>query len=159
MVQKKLAAKLYGLISGTFARSRYRDLDGHWRNRVYDGRFIFSAQGGFKPNSNWEFSLRWDWAGGMPYTPFDIETSQAAGSGVFDISMINGRRLPDYQSLNIRADRRFYFRSSNLVLYISVWNVFNRKNTVSYYWNTIEQRPDSVNGWGVLPVFGVEFEF
>ncbi len=159
LVQKKFARKLYGLLSGTFARSRYRDLDGLWRNRAYDGRFIFSAQGGFKPNPNWEFSLRWDWAGGMPFTPFDVEASQSAGSGVFDIAMINGRRLPDYQSLNIRADRRFYFRSSNLVLYISVWNVFNRKNTVSYYWNTIEQKPDSVNGWGILPVLGVEFEF
>ena len=35
-------------------------------------------------------------------------------------------RYPDYHSLNVRFDRRFHFGASNVVLYISAWNAYNR---------------------------------
>jgi hypothetical protein len=159
MIQKKLANKLYGVISASYFRSCYKGLDGVWRNRVYDNRLVFSSEGGYKLNKFWEFGLKWIYAGGAPYTPFDVVASQAVNSGVFDETHLNGERLPAYHSLNLRFDKRFYFSSSNLIIYFSVWNVYNRKNVFSYYWNTIDTKPDRVSGWGLLPVLGVEFEF
>lgn len=159
MVQKKLAKKLYGVISVSYFRSRYKGLDGAWRNRVYDNKYMFSAEGGYKLNKFWEFGLKWIYAGGAPYTPFDVFASQAVNSGIFNETRINGERLSAYHSLNLRTDKRFYFGSSNLIIYFSMWNVYNRKNVFSYYWNTIDRKPDRVLGWGILPVLGVEFEF
>ncbi|MFQ6083161.1 MAG: TonB-dependent receptor domain-containing protein [Candidatus Aminicenantia bacterium] len=159
MIQKKLADKLYGVISGSYFRALYPGLDGVWRNRVYDNRYIFSVEGGYKLNKYWEFSLKWNYAAGAPYTPFDIEASRTINSGIFDWKRINGERLPAYHSLSIRFDKRFYFQSTNLIIYFSVWNVFNRKNVFSYYWNTIEKKPDKLLGLPLLPVLGVEFEF
>lgn len=159
MIQKKLADRIYGLISCSYFRTRYRDLSGLWQNRVYDNRFIFSVEGGWKISPTWEFSLKWNYAGGAPFTPFDLEASQAANTGIFDEERINGARLPVYHSMNLRFDKRFYFRSSNLIISFSVWNVFNRKNVMAYYWNTIDQRPGMTLGWGLLPVLGIEFEF
>ncbi len=159
MIQKKLAKKLYGLISTSYSRARYRDLDGKWRNRVYDSRFILSMEGGYKLNKYWEFGLKLNYAGGVPYTPFDIEASRAVNSGIFDWTRINSECLPSYCTLNIRTDKRFYFGGSNLIIYFSLWNVFNRKNVFSYYWNTIERKAGRSSGWGLLPVLGVEFEF
>jgi hypothetical protein len=103
--------------------------------------------------------LKWNNARGAPFTPFDLEASQAANSGIFDEARINGARLPVYHSLNFRFDKRFYFRSSNLIISFSVWNVFNRKNVMAYCWNPIDQRPSMTLGWGLLPVLGNEFEF
>ncbi len=159
LIQKKLAEKIYGVIGVSYFRTRYRDFDGVWRNRMYDNRYIFSMEGGYKINKFWEFGVKWNYAGGAPYTPFDIEASTAANSGIFDASHINAKRLPDYHTLNLRVDKRFYFGASNLIAYVSVWNVFDRKNIAAYYWNTIESKPDVVSQWGILPAVGVEFEF
>ena len=159
MLQKKLADKLYGVVSASYFRTRYRDFLGIWRNRIYDNRYIFAVEGGYKVNKHWQLGLKWNYAGGAPFTPFDLEASQVANSGIFDSLHINAKRLPVYHSLNIRMDKRFYFRTSNLVLYLSIWNILNRKNVASYYWNTIDNFPARVLGWGLLPAVGVEFEF
>lgn len=159
VLQKKLKEKFYGMISGSWFRTQYRDLEGVWRNRVFDNRYIFAVQGGYKPHRKWEFSVRWVIAGGMPYTPFDIGASEAVSSGIFDPLRINAERMPAYHSLNVRFDRRFYFSGSNLTAYLSVWNAYNHKNTASYYWNEIENRPDFSYQFSILPVIGIEYEF
>lgn len=159
MVQKKLSDKLYGVLSGSYFRSQYKGLDEIWRDRVYDNRFIFSIQGGYKFNKHLESSFKWIFAGGYPYTPFDLDASLKANTGIYDPNRINEERLAPIHYLNLRMDRRFYFKKSNLILYLTVWNVYNRKNVISYYWNSIKQQPDQVQLWGILPCFGLEFEF
>lgn len=159
MVQKKLAKKIYGLVSGSYFRSRYRNYDGVWRDRIYDNRTMLTVEGGYKPNPKWEFSMRWVYAGGAPYTPFDVPASQAAKRGIYDSDNINTERLPDYHSLNVRVDRRFHFSTSSLITYISIWNVYGRENIASYYWNEIKNKPDTFKQWGTLPAIGLEFEF
>ena len=159
MIQKKLAENVYGLASASYFRSKYKDGNGAWRERVFDNRVIFSLEGGYKPNSKWEFSLRWIYAGGPPYTPFDLEASQDLNRAVLDGDRINESRYPDYHSLNIRCDRRFHFSGSNLAFYFSVWNVYNRKNIATYFWNEVEKKEDIIYQWSLLPIFGLEFEF
>jgi hypothetical protein len=159
VMQKKLKEKVYGMISASWFRSQYRDLEGKWRNRLFDNQYIFSVQGGYKPNKKWEFSMRWIIAGGLPYTPFDPEASQAENTGIFDKERINSQRLPAYHSLNLRFDKRFYFSASNLTLYLSVWNAYNRKNAASYFWNEVENKPDYSYQFSILPVLGMEYEF
>ncbi len=158
-VQKKLAEDFYGLIAASYSKAKYKGFDEKWYNRVYDNRFTFALEGGYKPNENWEFSARWLYAGGAPYTPFDISASQAANKGVFDETKVNSSRLPDFHSLNIRADKRFHFSSSTLIVYLSVWNAYARNNIAAYSWNEIDNKQDEEKMWGILPVFGIEYEF
>jgi outer membrane receptor protein involved in Fe transport len=159
MLQKKLAKNFYGLASASYFRTRYKGLDGITRNRVFDNRIIFSLEGGYKPNSKWEFSLRWIFAGGPPYTPFDEEASRVLNRAVLDANNINAARYPDYHSLNVRFDRRFHFSGSNLIFYLSVWNAYNRKNVATYFWNQVENQQGVIRQWGALPIFGLEFEW
>ena len=159
MVQKKLAKDIYGMISGGYSRSRYKGYDGIWYDRTYDNQFNINVEGGYKPNNRWEFSMRWSYAGGAPYTPYDIAASEALGSGVYDESRINGERYPDYHSLNLRFDRRFNFAGSNLIFYLSVWNVYNRDNIGGYEWDEFENVPEASEQWSTLPIFGLEYEF
>jgi len=159
MVQKKLAEDFYGMISTSFFRSKYRDLNNQWHNRVVDNRFTFNVEGGYKPNNKWEFSARWIYAGGAPYTPYDVQASFAAHRGVFNENRVNDSRLPDYHSLNVRFDRRFFFQNSNIVFYLSIWNAYGRENISSYTWNEIDNKQESNKQWSTLPIFGVEFEF
>ena len=158
-IQKKLATDFYGLASASYFRSRYAGSDGIWRNRVFDNRFIFGIEGGYRPGGDWEFSARWIFAGGVPYTPLNIEASRSLGRDVLDLTKIDAARLPDYSSLNVRVDKRFYFSGSNLVAYVSVWNAYNRKNVAQYFWSASENRVDVIYQWGLLPIFGVEYDF
>ncbi|MBN2281968.1 MAG: TonB-dependent receptor [Candidatus Marinimicrobia bacterium] len=159
LLQKKMAKDFYGMVSATIFQSRYKDYTGKWRNRVYDNQFLFTVVGGYKPNNKWEFSSKWTYAGGVPYTPFDKELSTEMGVGIIDQNHINDARMDDYHSLNLRADRRFYFNQSALVLYFSVWNAYNRQNVAIYYWNEDENKQDTYNQWSMLPMGGFEWEF
>ncbi len=159
MLQKKLAANFYGLTSFSYFRTRYQDLNGDWKDRMFDNRIVASIEGGYKLNNLWEFSCRWLYAGGVPYTPFDEELSTQYNQGIYDTSRLNAERYPDYHSLNVRVDRRFHFSGSNLVFYLSIWNAYAQKNIASYYWNQAENKKDVIYQWTMLPIFGLEFEF
>lgn len=158
-IQKKLAKDFYGLIGASYFNAKYKSLNGNWKNRIYDNQFIFNIEGGYKPNFAWEFSIRWIYAGGRPYTPFNILESENLNRGVIDENRINEERYPAYHSLNLRVDKRFTFSNSNLVLYLSIWNAYNRENVATIYWNQITNKQDMVYQWGILPIFGVEYEF
>jgi hypothetical protein len=158
ILQKKLAEDFYGLTSAALSNASYKDYFGQWHDRIYDNRFNFNIEGGYIPSNDWEFKVRWVFANGAPYTPFDYEASKAAGVGIWDLSRTNSERLPDYHSLNLRIDKRFYFSSSSLLVYLSVWNVYNRKNIAFYYWNEVKNEIDSQKQWSTLPVIGVEYE-
>ncbi|MEW5992923.1 MAG: TonB-dependent receptor, partial [Candidatus Zixiibacteriota bacterium] len=158
-LQKKLVQGIYGLLSASYFRARYKDLNGMWRNRVIDNQAVFGVEGGYKPNNKWELSVRWIYAGGPPYTPLDLDASRAINRSVYDRMRVNESRYPDYHSLNLRVDRRFHYRRSSVIAYLSVWNVYNRKNVSTYYWNEIEGKEDVIHQWSLLPVGGVEFEF
>jgi hypothetical protein len=159
MLQKKLAEDFYGVVGGSFFRSRYRDLNGTWRDRLYDNKATITVEGGYKPNADWEFTMRWLFGGGAPYTPFNDEVSTVRQRGVYDRSRVNESRLPDYHSLNIRADKRFHFNSSTLTVYLSVLNAYGRKNISRYTWNEIDNKKEAEEMWGTFPVLGIEFRF
>jgi hypothetical protein len=158
MVQKKLARDIYGLVSAAATRSRYRDLEGVWRSRAFENRYLFNLVGGYRPSHHWEVSARWTWADGTSYTPFDVAASTAADRGIIDASRILAERYPDYHALNLRLDRRFVFRGSALTVNASLWNVYDRRNIAGYYWNEIENRQDELLQWTFFPVIGMEWE-
>ncbi len=159
MLQKKLAKNVYGLASFSYFRSRYQDFDGVWRDRIFDSRVLASVEGGYKPNNKWEISLHWMYSGGRPFTPFDMDASRAANAGILDVTRVNQKRYPDFNWLNIRVDRRFHFSRSNMVVYLSVYNALNRKNVSTYFWDTVQNEPNTIYQWGTLPIFGIEYEF
>jgi hypothetical protein len=159
IIQKKLAKDFYGMASTSYSSAQFRDMEGRWWDRIYDNRYNFNIEGGYKPDSEWEFSLRFIYAGGAPYTPFNSELSRQNNRGILDLENINNRRLPDYHSLNLRVDRRFHFSKSNLVVFLSIWNVYNRNNISAYIWNEVKNQIAEDVGWNTIPVFGIEYEF
>lgn len=159
MIRKKLAKDFYGIISGTYFRSKYQGYNNTWYNREYDNQYIVSIVGGYRPNNEWEFSTRFTLAGGRPYTPFDIAASTEAQTGILQSNNINGDRYDAYHSLKIRVDRRFFFETSSLVLYLSINNIYNKKNIAYYYWNEVKNKIGEELQFGLLPIIGVEYEF
>ena len=158
-IQKKLAKNLYGLVSLTYYRAQYRDLMGVWRNRVYDNRFIVCLSGGYKPSKNWEFSARWTWMGGKAFSPVDEEKSIQYGWPWVWVEDVMVAHLNDYKNLSIRAERRFNFNKTNLIIYAGAWNIFDHQNELYRFWDTSINQYQSEYMWGTIPYIGIEFEF
>jgi outer membrane receptor for ferrienterochelin and colicin len=162
LIHKKLVKHFHGIFCASIFRSRYKDFDGITRRSSYENRYIINLTAGYKPNSKWAFGLRWTIIGGRPRTPFDLEASRQYNYLVYDqdLSKFNTENYPAYNKLSLRAERRFYFRKTNIVVYLDIWNVLNRKNFFEYTWNpgskdvepTDEQMP-------IMPILGFKFEF
>ena len=158
LLQKKLAEDFYGLVSASYIRSSYRDANGEWRVRLFDNKYLFSVVGGGRPNHLGEVSVRFNMAGGTPYTPLDLTESARQNRTVRDNSKFMAERYPDYHTLNVRVDRRFLFDRSNLVIYLSVLNAYNRDNVADYYWNRVKKAQGAQLQLGLIPILGVEWE-
>jgi len=108
MLQKKLAEKLYGLVSYSYSEIKHQARDGVLRNGAFDNRQVFNLVLGYRLNKSWEFSTKWRYAGGTPYTPYDRAASIAANDGRLDLSRINAERLDSYHRLDLRFDHRTF---------------------------------------------------
>jgi hypothetical protein len=159
--QSKLVSRVHGFVGLGWSRAEYRGLDGQWRDRVTDSRLMLTAQLGVRPGAGWDMGLRFVYAGGTPYTPMRLATTPpyqfpSIQWWQWDRSRVNESRNPPYHSLDVRVDRRFQFSGSNLIVYVSVWNVFNHANKLSGYSEFVDS-DDLV--LGIVPIVGVEFEF
>lgn len=152
-VQKKLSdIPYYGIFSLTYSKSDYTALDGIERPGSYDQNWIINLSGGYKFDKFWEFSTRFRFASGRPYTPFNFDGSQ-------NISDYNTRRLKSTHSLDIRVDKRWYFTGWTLITYLDVQNIYNQKNQSGVRWNRREMRTDEASSIGILPSIGISAEF
>ena len=156
--QKRLSAvPLYGLVSASLAWSDFEGLDGISRVGAFDTRFIGNLMLGWRPGASWELSGKFRFATGLPTTPFIISGSNA---GQLDFTRYQeGPRLPDFHALDLRVDRRWSWRSVQLVTYLDVQNVYNRQNVSQYTWDDRKQAVTTDEQLGILPTIGINLEF
>ncbi|MCL4540561.1 MAG: TonB-dependent receptor [Bacteroidetes bacterium] len=113
-----------------------------------------------------EISFRYRYATGKPYTPQVFVTSEQHREGASKWSSgwwaatdnINSARYPDYQRFDLAFSSRFNFEAWNLVMFLSVQNVLNRKNVAFYQYNS-DGTVETVYQFAILPVVGMEVEF
>lgn len=152
-IQKKLSEiPYYGLLSLTYGKAEFTPLDGIKRIGSYDQTWILNLSGGYKFDEKWEASLKFRFASGMPFTPFNFDGSQ-------NISLINSDRMKPNHSLDLRVDRRWFFDKWTLITYLDLQNVYNRKNSTSVRWDARTQSIDDESSIGILPSIGISLEF
>ena len=153
-LQKRLSdIPLFGLISASYNRTRFRGLDGVTSIGAFDSPLVFNGLLGWRPNPRWEFSSRVRSAAGLPTTPFTAE-------GRLDFTRYNqGGRLPTFFALDLRVDRRFVFRRSQLVTYLDIQNATARQNISQIVWDARLRAPRPDESLGVLPSIGINWEF
>lgn len=154
LLRKKLISGIFGNTSYSYSVIKHKAGDGILRPGKFDNQHVFNLMLGCRANKSVEFSLKWRIAGGRPYTPFDIETSERRNCVVKDMSRLNTERLDVYHRLDFRIDHRTYHKNFTVVKYLSVENVYFRKNPDGVCY------PDKFNWQNeFLPIGGFNIEF
>jgi hypothetical protein len=152
LIQKKSSEiPLYGIFSTTYSKGYFTALDGIRNIGSYDQTWIINLSGGYILNEMWEFSAKFRFATGKPYTPFDDNGRQ-------DITNFNSLRVASNHSLDIRLDRRWNFTNWFLITYIDIQNIYNHKNVGFVRWNTRTKSVDKEASIGILPSIGISAE-
>ncbi|MBI9073589.1 MAG: TonB-dependent receptor [Melioribacteraceae bacterium] len=152
-IQKKSSdSPSYGVMSLTYSKTEFTALDGVERTGAYDQKIIFNLAAGFIFSSKWEASFKFRYATGNPYTPFNVDGTQS-------IANYNNSRVDDTHSLDLRIDRFWDLGGMNLITYIDIQNVYNRKNSSQVRWDYKEKKVDEGSSIGLLPSIGVSLEF
>jgi len=153
-IQKKMSEiPVYGVLSLSYNRAVFAALDDVERAGAYDQRIIMNISGGWRFATDWEVSMKFRYGTGMPYTNFNLD-----GTKQFD--QYNGERLPESHAFDVRLDKRWNFAGWNLITFIDVQNVYNRKNIQGYRWDFRNRKAESVgSSIGIFPTIGVTAEF
>lgn len=184
--QQKMTKNLFYVASYSYVVSRFSGLDGELKPSSWDNRHLFTATLGYQFRKSWELGVKYRFAGGNPYTPFDLNASQQnyllLGQGIPDVALLNQNRLANYSQLDARVDKKYNFRRTSLTVYLDIQNLLNQKtesnpsytfarnadNTGFETTNGLPVAPDGSNAipvilenksGRVLPSLGVIFEF
>jgi len=151
-IQKKMSeVPCYGTVSVSYNQSKFTALDGFERPGSFDQTWIMNLGGGYIFNEKWEFSTKFRYATGRPYTPLD-ENGQRM------ISAYNSVRLDPNHSLDVRLDRR-WGGSWGLITYIDIQNIYNKKPSRIPTIDPNTGETSEGTALGLLPTIGISAEF
>jgi hypothetical protein len=143
LVQQKLFKGFYGIASYTLGWSQFKETNGEYAPSAWDARHIISLTGGKKLGKNWELGARFRFSSGLPFTPFDRETTalipiwNANNTGIPDYSRLNDERGQPFHGLDFRIDKKWFFKRWNLNLFLDVQNAYAFKSQGQPVLNTV----------------------
>jgi hypothetical protein len=134
--QKRLTERWYGTLSYTFFYSEFTGLnratgksDGRFVRSAWDNRHLLTLLAGvlLGKNKSWELSGRLRLLDGFPWTPYDVPSSTAQfllnGIAVEDATRLNQNETSVFTQLDIRVDKKFFFKKWSLNLYLDIQNL------------------------------------
>lgn len=133
LIQQKLYKGFYGIVAYTMVKSQFQDKNKHYRPSSWDNGNIISLTFGKKFKKNWEAGIKWRYLGGTPYTPVDVQTSSLKsvwdlnGRGILDYDQLNEKRLKPFHQLDLRIDKKFFFKKWSLDIYFDMQNAYQFK--------------------------------
>ncbi|MBK8145713.1 MAG: carboxypeptidase-like regulatory domain-containing protein [Bacteroidetes bacterium] len=129
--QQKLFKGFYGLMAVTLFRSEFVNANkATYAPSNWDQRYIINLTAGKKLQRNWELGAKFRLTGGRPFTPYDTARSSityiwdVTNQGQIDYSRVNENRLPINHQLDIRVDKKYFFKHWNLNLFLDIQNVY-----------------------------------
>ncbi len=130
----KIGNKFNMILAYTYVRSEFKDKNGNYIPTSWDNQHILTLTSTMKFNKNWSAGVKWRYAGGLPYTPYNLELSSRKGAwdvrnqAYLDMNRVNSERLSDFHQLDIRVDKKYFFNKWSLMLYLDIQNLYNFKS-------------------------------
>ena len=174
LVKYKPDARFFGWLSYTLSRSTRINGPGQPETLFqFDQTHILTALGSYRLGRGWEFGARLRLISGNLVTPNVCDPAQTScdpfranalwnAAGVYTpipFGAPNSERLPLFQQLDLRIDKRWTFKSFQLSGYLDVQNAYNQANAeaIEYNFNYTARR--YVAGLPLIPNLGFRGDF
>lgn len=138
-VQQKLTSSIYGIISYTWVRSEFKDKNNELIPSSWDNQHVLNLTAGKKFKKNWEVGAKFRLLGGAPYTPIDIPLSSqksnwdVTNQGIPNYDRLNTERLPISHGMDIRIDKKWFYKQWSLNAYLDIQNIYNFQSETAPY--------------------------
>lgn len=139
-VLNRVNLKKFSLIASyTYFISQFTDINDNLIASSWDSKHLLTLTGTKDFKKNWRLGFKWRYVGGLPFTPYDLETSaniqawNARGQAYPDFKRLNSGRINPFHQLDLRVDKNFFFNKWSFMLYFDLQNVYNFKSTGQDY--------------------------
>ena len=154
---------LYYLFTGSLYESKYRGSDGVLRNTAFNGNYVFNALAGKeielssrKKNAKHKKFITIDakitYAGGLRYTPVDVEESKKNHQTELDETRPFSEQFDPYFRADIRIGFRLDGKKVSQEMAIDIRNVTNHKNPYMMMFNNTTGEEEMINQLGIFPI-------
>jgi hypothetical protein len=149
------------LSSASYSKTLYAAADGILRPGNFDFPLVVNGMATIELPGKLFAAFRDTYAGGRPYTPFDIAASEQQARGIYNLELVNALRGPAYNRVDADFHRAFRVRGGLLNIYGGVENAFNRPNFLGYAWESECRAPygaicgESINAVPGVPEYKV----
>ena len=128
LFQQRLFKGFYGILAWTIGRSEFNNNDDTYAPSSWDSRQIVNLTMGKIFARNWEAGIRYRYQSGLPFTPFDANSNLAVNwdrnfAGIPDYTRINAQRRGPVNGLDLRIDKKWFFKGWDLNLFLDLQNV------------------------------------
>jgi hypothetical protein len=167
---KHIGRRFTSLVNLAYAHSNYAGTDSILRPGNFDYPVVLNTSGTYRTAKRYEFSWRYTYTSGKPYTPFLLQPSAEQNRPIYDLSQINALRGPIYSRLDYEMDRSFFVGQRRLVVYLGLDNATNHQNFLGYFWmpridaywgcgKNAEKCVTKVDSFSIYPDGGVRYRF
>jgi len=169
------------ILSYTFVRSEFKEKNHQFIPSAWDNKHILNITLKRDLGRNWEIGVKWRFVGGAPYTPVDFVQSSkreiwdSRGRGYLNYNAFNSERLSDFNQLDMRIDKQYFFKNWSLNFYMDIQNLLAYKSEQQPIYTNLDidgniaidpndntkytlRKIDDFSG-NVLPTLGIIVEF
>ena len=150
-----------GWLAYTLSRSTRRG-SGATEDRLFDfdQTHILSVLGTYTLPRNWSVGGRFRYVTGNPTTPIVASVFNSSRDEYDPVyGKVNTARLPSFNQLDLRVDKRWVYQSWMLDFYLDVQNIYNRANPEGQGYNFDFSKTRVQQGLPILPILGVRADF
>lgn len=157
---------LYFLLSASVFNSKYKALDGKWRNTLYNSNYAFTFTAGKEFKTGAKFrnriigaNIKVIYTGGLRKTPIDIEKSVEEGTTYYFEDQAFSGQYPAYFRTDVRISMKRNRLNATHTLSLDIQNVTNAKNVFGDYFNPITGKVKTYYQTPLIPVLAYRVDF
>jgi len=152
-------------MSYAYARTEDR-ISGKVFRRQLDQPHTFNLVLHYRLTKRWDLNLAWRYHTGWPTTQVTLEEVQRPDGEpepILVLGPLNAERLPSYHRMDLRASRRWQFERGQLLFFVDVQNLYDRRNLGGFDLEVDEDAGELITEgehWpGTFPSVGIAWEF
>jgi hypothetical protein len=162
-LEKYFSKNYYFMFTSSLYESKYKGSDDILRNTRFNGNYVFNLLGGkdfrLSDTKTLSFSLKGSLAGGLRYTPIDLEKSIEENTTVRDDGMVYEFKRDDFIRIDLKLKYRINKKRTTRQWEIDIQNVTNMLNVAGDYYDSSTGTIETYTQLGILPILSYRIEF